>query len=259
MTARFVIVAEDELGQRLARDLTDRIVAERARAAWLRELWSDEEVRSSQRSHRGLEPGLPWSTWEDVKRLSRRLGIRVHGRGMQGERAMAHKAVAIVTELVPSATDGAPITALFLVHDTDGDPGVEVRLREGARGPEDAPPDFAVVVAVAHPESEAWVIAGATARSPDEHDSHRGERARLGFNPVTHPERLTANRATDKRDAKRVCETLLGPHGVAYAAWERCWQQTPLDVLDQNGARAGLSDFTREIAEKILPLLDDER
>src|SRR5262249_48134566 len=39
MTARFVIVAEDELGQRLARDLADRVVAERARATWLRDLW----------------------------------------------------------------------------------------------------------------------------------------------------------------------------------------------------------------------------
>lgn len=69
MTKRFVIVAEDELGRRLAGDLLDRVVAERSED-WLRDLWADEETRSSQRALSGLEPNSAWSTWQDVKRLA---------------------------------------------------------------------------------------------------------------------------------------------------------------------------------------------
>jgi hypothetical protein len=259
VTARFVIVAEDELGQRLARDLADRVVAERARATWLRDLWGDEETRTSQRVYSGFAPETRWSRWVEVKRLADELSIRVHGLGMKAERAMAHKAVAIAAELETRSPGAAPISALFLVHDTDGDAEVAVRLRDGARGRPQAPPRFAVVVAAPHPESEAWVVAGAAPRSPEEQARHREERSRLGFDPVTSPALLTASRVTDKRDAKRVCEALAGLPGDAYASWEPRWKETPLDALDQNGAEAGLSEYTREVAEKMLPLLDDQR
>jgi hypothetical protein len=259
MTMRFVIVAEDELGQRLVRDLADRVVAERAQATWLRELWEDEGTRASQRTYGGFEPETRWSKWGDVKRLADELSIRVHGLGMKAERAMAHKAVAIAAELATSSPEAEPIHALFLAHDTDGDLDVAVRLRAGARGRPEAPPSFAVVVAAPHPESEAWVVAGAGLRSPEEQARHREERSRLGFDPVTHPELLTANRATDKRDSKRVCAALLGAQGGEYAVWEPSWKETPLDDLDRNGAKAGLSEYSAEVAEKILPLLDDGR
>lgn len=258
MTARFVIIAEDELGQRLARDLADRVVAERARAEWLRDLWEDEATRNSQRTYEGLDPTTAWTRWWELKQLASGLSIRVHGLGMQAERVMAHKAVAIASALAANSPDAAPITALFLMHDTDGDKDVAVRLRDGARGREGAPPSFAVVVAAPHPESEAWVVAGAAPRSPDEHALHRDEQSRLGFDPVTHPDLLTANRGTDKRDAKRVCKALLGSQGDKYASWEPRWKETPLQTLDENGERAGLSDYTREVAEKILPLLNHE-
>jgi hypothetical protein len=189
MTVRFVIVAEDELGQKLTRDLADRVVAERARAEWLRDLW-DEDGRDSQRAYQGFQPEAGWSNWGDVKRLANELSIRAHGIGMKAERAMAHKAVAIMAELETRSPGATPIDALFL-------------------------------------------------------------------DPVTHPERLTANRVTDKHDAKRACVALAGPPGDTYEAWEPCWRDTPLEMLDRNGARAGLADYTREVADKILPLLSD--
>ncbi|WP_437782913.1 hypothetical protein [Sorangium sp. So ce1097] len=247
MTARFVIVAEDELGQKLARDLADRVVAERA-VEWLRELWADEGTLAMQRSFSGLRAGQAWCRWAEVKRLAEERSIRVHGLGMKAERAMANKAVAVAADM-EAASPGAPrIDALFLVHDTDGDEEVRERLQDEARRRE-APPRFTVIVAAPHPESEAWVTAGAAPWLAGGQAQHDEERKRLGFDPITQPERLSANRPTDKRDAKRVCEALLGAHGDAYQAWERCWKETPLEELERNGARAGLRAYTHELEE----------
>ncbi|WP_437591749.1 hypothetical protein [Sorangium sp. So ce1000] len=256
MTARFVIIAEDELGQRLARDLADRVVAERS-VEWLRELWADEGARSMQRTFGGFRAGQAWCRWAEVKRLAEERSIRVHGLGMKAERAMAHKAVAIA-ESAAISPDMPSVDALFLVHDTDGDEEVRERLRDGARGRE-RPPHVKVIVAAPHPESEAWVIAGAAPWLAQDHAQHGEERRRLGFDPVTQPERLSANRAVDKRDTKRVCEALLGEPGGAYQAWERCWKETPLEELEQNGAQAGLRAYTQEIEATLLPLLGDAR
>ncbi|HSO00471.1 MAG TPA: hypothetical protein VLS89_19400 [Candidatus Nanopelagicales bacterium] len=252
MTLRFVVVAEDQLGYRLVRDLGDRVIMERG-ASWLRDLWCEEELRSSQRSWTGFEPGQAWSSWGDIKRLGEELSVRGHGLGIKAEAAMARKAVAIAAEL-PTKRPGSPsVDALFLVHDTDGDEAVRDRLREGGRGRDQ--PAFTVLVAAPHPESEVWVIAGAAPNEAEAKELHAAERQRLGFDPVRYPEGLTSNRATDKRDAKRVCEALLGPPGKQYERWERCWRETPLDELEQNGAAAGLRHYTQELEDRMLPLL----
>jgi hypothetical protein len=256
MTVRFVVIAEDELGYRLVSDLCDRVVMERG-APWLQDLWRDEETRSSQRAWRGFQANQRWSSRGDVKRIAERLSIRAHGRGMKAERAMAHKAVAIAAKL-SAEVEAEKTDALFLVHDTDGDENVSAVMRDGARGEGEDAPGFPVITAAPHPESEAWVIAGAAPRSHEERTVHEGERQRLGFDPVTHPGQLSSNRETDKRDAKRVCEALLGPAGEAYERWERCWMETPLDKLEHHADGAGLRDYTRQVELRILSILGDQ-
>ena len=252
---RFVIVAEDQLGYRLIRDLADRVIAERG-PSWLQDLWSDEATRESQRTWSGFEHGTRWSSRGDIVRLASSLSVRVHGRGMKAEAAMARKAVLITAEL-PTRCVGAPAAdALFLVHDTDGDERVRDRLRDGAgRGERRA---FAVLIAAPAPESEAWVVAGAAPQTDQEKELHDAERQRLGFDPVRHPDQLTSGRSDDKRDAKKVCRNLRGDHGEYYERWERCWTETPLDTLEHNAERAGLRAYTEEVETQILPLLRSE-
>lgn len=254
MTYRFVVVAEDELGYRLARDLADRVVVERG-APWLQDLWRDGALREQQRRWTGIRSDTRWSPRGEIKQLAEKWSIRAHGHGMKAERAMAHKAAALVTKLMKyGEIDTAD--ALFLVHDTDGERGVSESLRDGAHGA-GGPRDFRVLVATPHPESEAWVIAGILQTSSEEKDIHRQECQRLGFDPVLHPDLLTSNRSTDKRDAKRICEALAGTCSDGYQRWERAWMETPIDRLEQNAGRAGLRDYTRQVEEILLPLLGD--
>ncbi len=169
---------------------------------------------------------------------------------------MAHKAAEIAVKL---AADGTieKVDALFLVHDTDGDGDVQDVMRVGAHG-KSGPRAFHAIIAAPHPESEAWVVAGANVSSPEAQARHQEERRLLGFDPIVHPELLSSNRATDKRDAKRVCQAIAGACGDGYEGWERCWMETPLDRLEQNGARAGLRDYTEQVERMILPLLGDD-
>ena len=153
MTARFVLVAEDELGQRLARDTADRVVAERRGSSGWRNLWADEGTLSMHRTFSGFRAGQAWCRWAEVKRLAEEHSVRVHGLGMGAERAMARKAVAIAAEIDAASPDEPRIDALFLVHDTDGDEEVRERLRDGARG-RGAPPSFRVIVAAPHPRAK---------------------------------------------------------------------------------------------------------
>lgn len=103
------------------------------------------------------------------------------------------------------------------------------------------------------------MVAGALPASAEEKERHRQECQRVGFDPVLHPDQLTSNRSTDKRDAKRICEALRGTSGDDYQRWEGAWMETPLDCLEQNGDRAGLRDYTRQVEEVLLPLLGDAR
>lgn len=254
VTHRYVVVAEDELGYRLVCDLADRVIAERG-APWLQALWGDHDLRVHQRRWTGFHSHQRWSSRGEIKRLADEHSIRAHGHGMKAELAMAHKAAQITAKLTENGTI-EPAHALFLVHDTDGEEAVEANLREGAAR-KGGSHTFQVIVAAPHPESEAWVVAGAALRSRDEKARHHAERRRLGFDPVTSPERLSSNRSTDKRDAKRVCVEILGASGDAYESWAPCWKETPLDVLERNAALAGLRSYTRQVERMLLPLVGD--
>src|SRR5262249_22212575 len=162
----------------LATVLCDRVIAERA--GWLRDHWQDDASRGALRVWAGLDVSspLPWSTRGEVKRLARERSLRVHAVGLKSEGALGYKAVALVS------TPSCIADALFLVHDSDGDPQTAERMRDGARRNEHGVRRFEVVVCVPHPEAEAWVIAGFVPESLDEDTRHKTERQRLGFDPI---------------------------------------------------------------------------
>ena len=111
---------------------------------------------------------------------------------------------------------------------------------------------FTAILAMPEPESEAWFVAGFTAKTKDE-DARLGRvRESLNFDPVTQPHRLTSQPATADTDAKRVLAALVGD---GHDRRDACLE-TELDTLAQNGAHAGLARLLDELREHLLPLLD---
>jgi hypothetical protein len=143
--------------------------------------------------------------------------------------------------------------AVVLVHDSDGDhdgwrDSLEAARRDfcvhtvGLR--------FAVVIGVAHPEREAWVLAGFEPQTPEERSRCNEMRAELGFNPCEHAERLTSMREIYKKDAKRVLNRLTdGDHDRELA----CLRETDLEKLEARGKGIGLYAFLAELRERLAP------
>jgi hypothetical protein len=249
MTLRVLVFAEDVLGATLARDLCDRVVIERG-PGWLSDLWRAVGLRKSQRAWSGVSPADPWTTWITAKELAPRHRVLTHGLGMKGYSLVAYRAARLAACLTP-----APDVVVLCI-DTQGEDAVRAEMLDGLRNARVEALPFAL--AVAHQESEAWVVAGFVPEHNAERDLLRGLEAEHGFDPTREPHRLTPNRPTDPHDAKRVCRALFSELPPSPRA-ERCWSDTSLDALERRGAMTGLPDYLADVARVVLPLLGAPR
>jgi hypothetical protein len=116
---------------------------------------------------------------------------------------------------------------------------------------------FQVAIAAPDPKREAWILHGYEPQNDKETSLLEDERKRLGFDPITNPERLRGDRRREAqqedRDMKLVVERLTtGDHDRE----RRCLERTPLTVLKDRGQATGLADYLGEVATRLLPLLD---
>jgi len=244
MTLRVLVLAEDELGMTLARDLCDRVVVERG-SDWLVELWSYPALRETQRAWTGISHGESLLKWRSLNALSRERRVVMHVKGLRGYGIEAGKAARLAATCEPRPD------LLVLCRDTDGRESVRQEMQDGL---EQARADVPVVLAVAHQECEAWVIAGFFATNGAEKALLDKLQSEHGFDPTLEPHRLTAGKATEPHDAKRVHDALL-PAGSSSERARQCWLDTPLLDLGHRGARTGLPDYLREVESVVLPLL----
>jgi hypothetical protein len=158
-------------------------------------------------------------------------------------------------EATPQAT-ADDIAAVVLVRDMDNQP----QRRASMQAARDALADklaFQVAIAAPDPKREAWILHGYEPQNDKETSLLEDERKRLGFDPITNPERLRGDRRREAqqedRDMKLVVERLTtGDHDRE----RRCLERTPLTVLKDRGQATGLADYLGEVATRLLPLLD---
>ena len=118
---------------------------------------------------------------------------------------------------------------VLLIRDCDDQPERRRGLAQAStREPGHAWP-FHVVIGLAHPKREAWVLAGFEPRDPDEHARLTTLRSELGHDPCTSSDQLTARTPGSKRDAKRVVAYCTHPV-LSGAAIERL-NSSDLDEL----------------------------
>jgi hypothetical protein len=234
----FLVVCEGSSDPETIMVLADRVAC--AEHDWL------DEIIDSMRSWTGMTPGEPCVYWSDIYKICEARGVpRVHGLGY----ALGRRAALMALRLAWSL-DMSP-TAVLLVHDSDGDHDGWRESLEAARRDflaNEHSRSFVVVIGVAHPEREAWVLAGFEPRTPEERSRHDELRAELGFNPCEQGERLTSKREVHKRDAKRVLARLSSGDRDRELA---CLRETALKTLKARGERIGLSAFLGEVRERL--------
>lgn len=214
--------------------------------------WLDGTIESI-RQYVGAAPGERFVRWSDIDPICDREGVpRVHGLGYALGRRAATRALRLALKLAVRPA------AVLLVHDSDGDHDGWRSSLEAARTDFESgerPPSFAVVLGIAHPEREAWVLAGFEPRTPEERARLEGLRSELGFNPCEQGFRLTSMLPSDKKDAKGTLNHLTtGERSRRDRERElTCVRETDLETLKARGKGIGLSDFLAELRDRLAP------
>lgn len=235
-----VVICEAEADQRTACAIADRVLLQNVG-------WLEPELLDTLRQWRGLTKCESFLAWKNVHARANATHVRINGHfgGEPGaqDAFVARRALALLT------THGERgIDAVLLLRDSDMESdrrkGLEqARAQMSGLGP--------ILIGFAHPKRESWVLAGFDATNEMEHERLEELRQELGFDPRIHAEKLTASHPGSKRDAKRVLNSLTGGE---YSREVLCWTEAPLEQLEARGGTTGLTDFIRELKERLVPL-----
>jgi hypothetical protein len=240
------IVCEAQADRDTACGLADRVLVEEID-------WLEPEMLETQRQWRGTRAEEPFLKWAAVRDEATRVGLgratfgQFNGAPGAPDALMARRAL-----LIFAASDQRP-GAVLLVRDSDGDSRRRLGL-EQARQDRSWP--FKVIIGLAEPKRECWVLAGFDPKDAAEEKRLQESTSRLSFHPVREAHRLDASEHGAKNDAKRaLAELSLGN-------WDRervCLEETPLKLLDERGERTGLTAFLKEVRERLVPVLGGQR
>jgi len=210
--------------------------------------WLDDTLLDSQRSWLGEWPRGRRLTWKSIPKRARELGIRVRGHfagepGLPDAQAV-RRAIAFVRFLINE------LDAIVLIRDTDDQKERRLGLEQARTTDTSGSP---IVLGVAIPERESWVISGFEPKNDKEAEWLKSETRRLGWNPCIRSQDLSAAKDdTALRSPKRVLAVLTE------SDWKRqrdCWLSTDLDTLETRGRKNGLEKYLKEVRFHLLPLI----
>ena len=239
MTLVVGVVCEAPADQRTACDIADRVICEQVD-------WIDSKELDDHRAWRGHEQNEPFLPWKRVRTVAKKLGIKAHGH-FEGEpgapdAAAARRALRVMLTIAPS------LQAIMLVRDSDGDLDRNKGLDQARRG---SSVRDTILIGVAHPKREAWVLAGFLPQDDAERNGLKELKRELGFNPIEQSHRLDAQEPRAKTDIKEV----LGKLCEGLDRESMCWQDADLNTLREKGKQNGLSQFILEVEKILVPLL----
>ncbi len=225
MSKRFVVVYEAQADFDTATELADRVLV--ARIDWL-----DETLLDSQRQWIGKDQSGSLLSWKSMPRRARELNIRVRGHfdgapGLADAKA-GRRAIAYVLRVLGN------VDAILLIRDMDD----QIERRQGL---EQArawySPETKIILGVAIPERERWLIGGFDAEDDAEMDQLGLETKALGFDPRVNSHELTACKNDHAlRSPKRVLAALMGDNRERQ---RKCWLTASLDVLEAGDTETG--------------------
>ncbi len=207
-------------------------------------------------SEAGLDPEVTreWEkqiTWRDAAKRRHELGRKAHGH-FNGEAgapdAQAARGVLMVLDLQSPRPD-----AVILMRDADLQDQGRRRGLEQARQEHElrGHSPTVVVIGLAVPKREAWVLVGFDPLNDEEREALASEQRRLGFDPTRRPHRLAASKHGAEHDIK-VCVKALA---IDPAREADCYSSRSTAELHERGEEIGLSKYLNEVRDRISPLL----
>jgi hypothetical protein len=234
-----VVVCEADADRRIACGLADRVLCQEVE-------WIEPESLAAIRTWRGLEEGTSHLRWAQAFNLFKKSGLKAHGHfdgRPGGPDALAARRVFFLLHEAPFHPD-----AVVLIRDSDGELDRRTGLEQARTEWKEPIP---IVLGLAHPKREAWVLAGFEPKDEKEKSALTGARKSLGFDPRIRSHELHAREPGALRDAKRVLAELTGGQGDRE---EACWVESRLELLLERGEQSGLTAYVQEIRERLVPL-----
>jgi hypothetical protein len=109
-----------------------------------------------------------------------------------------------------------------------------------------------VIIGVAHPKQEAWVLTGFQPQSTEESKRLQALRERLSVDPILKSHTLDAREHGAKTDIKRALKELTQGEGDRK---RQCLVETDLEILEQRGGDNGLTAYLSEVRDRLVPVL----
>lgn len=248
MTRSLAIVCEARADYETACALADRVLCAEVE-------WIEPDVLGNYRQWRGLQESESFLTIQHVPILARQKNIRAHGH-FDGSPIAPDEHLGRLAFLLLYTLQPLP-DAVLLIRDDDRQTERRRGLERARRWAEEKLQGLKpIVLGLAHPKRECWVLAGFDARNDEERLLFEAMCRELGFNPCADAEQLTAKHESDKRSAKRVLALLTKSDQEREAD---CWNSTPLDLLCQRGRNTGLADYLQELQQFFVPLFSPQK
>jgi hypothetical protein len=239
VSPQFAVVHEAAADFQTATELADRVLADTID-------WLDEDQVEYQRTWLKEWAGAPL-TWTRIKRSALEAGIDAigffEGSPAEPDARAARRAILYLQHIFPD------LAAVVLIRDQDDEPERRAGLEQACR---QETGELRVVVGLAIPKRECWVISGFEPENDDERQILAAETQALGSDPRLHSHDLTAKDNQATRSPKRVLKALTGND---WERQQRCWHVTPLSVLAERGQNNGLADYLGEIRAIVVPLI----
>ena len=241
MTLQFAVVYEAPGDFQIATELADRVLCESID-------WLEREHLDQQREWIDQNPDGRPLTWSGMKKLAYEAGIEAQGHfgGQPGaaDASAARRALNYLRKIMPR------LDGIVLVRDQDDQPERNKGLnqaREAHHG------TLAIVIGLAIPEREAWVLCGFEPANEAERKCLADERQQLGHDPRLGSERLTACKNNSAlRSAKRVLNVFTGSNTERE---QECWRNAPLQDLSERGQKNGLASYLNDVKTVLAPLI----
>jgi hypothetical protein len=234
----FGVVCEARADRDIACGLADRVLLEEVD-------WLAPETLDSCRQWTGLR-SEPFLEWKRTRGEARQVGLKVFG-SFKGESGAPDALAARRALLLFAETERRP-DAVLLIRDGDAQ-----RDRHGLDQARDEKPwPFKIIIGLAEPERECWVLVGFEPRDEAEAKRVDDARKRLSFHPVRDAHKLTAREHGAKTDAKVALDELTEGRRERELA---CWEETPLTVLEERGLHTGLTAYLKEVRERLVPVV----
>jgi hypothetical protein len=229
------VVCEARADRDTACGLADRVLVEEIE-------WLEPDTLESSRQWRGLRSEEPYLRWASVRDESQRIGLQIFGKfNSQPDARMARLAL-----LLLAGAERRPDAVLLM---RDGDAQRDRQGLEQARSY--SPWPFRVIIGLADPKRECWVLAGFEPKNEKEEERLEKERQRLSFHPVREAHKLTAREHGAKKDAKVALDALTQGDKERERA---CLEETPLVVLEERGKETGLTEYLKELRGRLVPI-----